>query len=353
VKILLVQTGFIGDVILSTAVIDNLHAIYPEAELHLLTTPVAGPLLESHELLTKVYTYDKRRKDSGLPGLMRMVRKIRSENYGIAFSLHKSYRTAALLFLARIPVRYGFSEASAPFLYTQTVSRKDQVHEVLRNLAILRNVGRQPDMLMQRLRIDVPKSVMQESKKYYVEDSSQRLIVVAPGSIWATKRWTVAGFAGVCRSLVRDGSQVILIGGPEDANLANEIEDQAGVPLRNLVGKTSLLESAALVSAADLLLSNDSAPLHIASACDTPVVALFCATVPEFGFGPWGVPFQVVEVNGLSCRPCGRHGGDTCPTGTHACQLNIEPLAVLTAIRRLLAIGKVRVGKVKVGEVLH
>ncbi len=343
-KILLVQTGFIGDVILSTAVIDNLHSIYPKAEIHLLTTPVAAPLLEPHSLIKKVIPFDKRGKDSGVRGLLRMARRLRAERYSIAFSLHKSSRTAVLLSLSRIPIRYGFSEAALPRLYSQTVARADQEHEVLRNLAILRNVGRQPDMVTQRLRLDIPQRVIDQVKNQFFSDTPGRTIAVAPGSVWATKRWTTEGFAAVCRGLIADGSQVILIGGPEDVAIAEEIETLAEFQIKNLVGKTSLIESAAIISQSDLLLSNDSAPLHIASACDTPVVAIFCATVPGFGFGPWGVPFQIAEVEGLHCRPCGRHGGQHCPTGTHACQRELSPVSVLSAVRKLLASEKRTVG---------
>lgn len=343
-KILLVQTGFIGDVILSTAVIDNLHSIYPKAEIHLLTTPIASTLLQPHALLTKVIAFDKRGEDSGVRGMLRMAARLRSERYSVAFSLHKSSRTAVLLSLSNIPLRYGFSEASLSSLYSQTVARADQEHEVLRNLAILRNVGRQPDMLTQRLRLDIPQRVINRVKDDFLPESAGRTIAIAPGSVWATKRWTPEGFAAVSRGLLAEGSQVILLGGPEDIEIAKKIESLAEGKVKNLVGKTSLLESAAIISLVDLLVSNDSAPLHIASACDTPVVALFCATVPSFGFGPWGVPFQIVEVEGLSCRPCGRHGGQRCPTGTHACQLELAPTSVLSAVRKLLAVQKRTVG---------
>ena len=167
---------------------------------------------------------------------------------------------------------------------------------------------------------------------------SSRAIAVAPGSVWATKRWTVEGFASVSEAFLQQGFSVVLIGGPDDVEAGKKIESLLSTRdgLINLIGRCSLPVSAAVIDRMDLLVSNDSAPLHIASATNTPVVALFCATVPEFGFGPWQVDSSVLGVENLSCRPCGRHGGMTCPTGTHACQRELKAEQVIVAAEELL-----------------
>ena len=121
-----------------------------------------------------------------------------------------------------------------------------------------------------------------------------------------------------------------------DLQVSNQVEGVSGVPIVNLVGKTDLVLSAAVISQLSLLITNDSAPLHLASATGTPVVAVFCATVPEFGFGPWQVIHETIGVSGLACRPCGRHGGQHCPTGTHACQVGLSSRAVIEAAQRVL-----------------
>lgn len=334
-KILLVQTGFLGDLVLSTPVIANIKALYPKAELTVLTTPLAADLVRSHPAVSQVLTFDKRKSQKGLAGLFDMQKRIRREKFAIVFSLHKSYRTALLLFLAGIPKRYGFKEAAASFIYSKTAKRSDQAHDVLRNLAIFRCIGKEPEELLQEMKIALPADAIAKAESLLATKNAKPLVGIAPGSVWATKRWTSEGFSVLAKALASQGFQVVLIGGPDDAEIASEVESSAALPLVNLIGKTSLIESAAVIAKLDLLVCNDSAPLHLASASKTPVVAIFCATVPEFGYGPWGTEAEVLGVSGLSCRPCGRHGGNICPTGTKACQIQLLPETVIAATNRL------------------
>jgi heptosyltransferase-2 len=289
-----------------------------------------------HPELANTIVFDKRGVDRGFRGLFRLARRLRGERYDMVLSLHKSYRTALLLRCAGIPQRYGFKEASAHWLYTRTSQRTDLSHEVLRNMAILRNLGHEPQELSPRLHIELSGDAVRRSEQLLGAQEGRSLVGIAPGSVWATKRWTPEGFAHVARTLQLEGHQVVLLGGSEDSALGAEIEQLSGIPLTNLIGKTSLLESAAVISRLQLLITNDSAPLHIGAARGIPITAIFCATVPEFGFGPWQVPHEVLGVDGLPCRPCGRHGGQQCPTGTNACQLGLGAEAVLAAARRLL-----------------
>src|SRR5262249_25677757 len=129
---------------------------------------------------------------------------------------------------------------------------------------------------------------------------------------------------------------VVLVGAGNDTELRSHLKDLNSPLLLDLLGKSNLRVSAEIVRRARAVVTNDSAPLHLASAMKTPTVALFCATVPEFGFGPWHTVSENVGVAGLSCRPCRRHGGNSCPTGTHACRINLTPEMVLSALDRLL-----------------
>ncbi len=335
-KILLVQTGFLGDVVLSTPTIASLRKLYPQAELFFMTTPDAAELVQHHPELKEILIFDKRRSMRGMSGLLKMSALLREKQFQIVFSLHKSWRTALLLWLARIPKRYGFSEASGQMFYTQTAPRRDLAHEVLRNLAIFRNVGEDPEHLESNLHIELSEVAKNQATELLKVFEGMPILGVAPGSVWATKRWTKEGFSEVVRNFSQRGFGVVLLGGERDRILSEEIEREAGVQCLNLCGSTSLLVSVAVIKCLELLLANDTAPLHMASAVQTPVVALFCATVPEFGYTPWKVPSRILGVEGLSCRPCGRHGGEICPTGTHACQKNLLPLEVISGISNLL-----------------
>ena len=335
-KILLVQTGFLGDVILSTPVIKTLRRLYPDSPITVLTTPLAAPLIEFNPDVAAVIRYDKRGADRGFLGFFRLAAELRRCNFSTVFSLHKSYRTAALLAAARIGNRFGFSEAALPWLYTRTASRSGCAHEVQRNLAIFKAVEADAASVDQSMAVYFPPEMPALVAERLGFRPDEKLVGLAPGSVWATKRWTVEGFSELARKLAGAGQRVVLIGGPDDSAVGAEIERTAGVPVVNLIGKLSLLESACLISQLRILVSNDSAPLHLASAARTPVVAIFCATVPEFGYGPWQTENEVVGVSGLSCRPCGRHGGQHCPTGTHACQRQLSADTVFQAAVRLM-----------------
>lgn len=335
-KVLVVQTGFLGDVILSTPVLTNLKRIFPAAEISVMTTPEARTLVQYHPAVSQVIVFDKRGADRGFSGMLRLAEKLREENFSIVLSLHKSARTSVLLKLARIPERYGFREAALAFLYTKTVRRKHLAHEAERNLVILQALGAKLSELDPRLSLGLPAEAHQDAEEALGSFQSGRIIGIAPGSVWATKRWTASGFAAVADELIEMGYRIVLLGGPKDKDMGDDVERlMAGAPL-NLIGKASLLSSAAVIARLTLLVTNDSAPLHIASAMGTPVVAVFCATIPEFGFGPWLVPSETVGVLGLTCRPCGRHGGENCPTGTHACQLKLKPELTMDAVERVL-----------------
>jgi heptosyltransferase-2 len=151
------------------------------------------------------------------------------------------------------------------------------------------------------------------------------MIALAPGTVWNTKRWPAERFAELARKLDGEGYTVALVGGAEDRPLCDAIVS-AAAPARifTAAGALSLLRSAELIRRCQLLVSNDSAPMHLGVAVGTPVVALFGATVPEFGFAPYGPKDLVVEIRGLSCRPCSSHGGARCPINTFDCMLRIS-----------------------------
>lgn len=331
-KILLVQTGFLGDVILSTPVIQNLRTLYPGGFISVMTTKQSAELVAG--LADEIVVFDKRGEHSGWRGLQVMAARLRTSSFDVAFSLHKSWRTAYLLWRSGIPTRYGFREASAGFLYSRTARRRDLAHDVLRNLSILRNVDLDPSKLDQTIAIRWSGEVEANVGKM-LSGITRPVIGIAPGSVWETKRWTAEGFISVAKALRERGFGVVVLGGTADGDVAGRIAGEAGAV--NLAGRLQLIESAAVIAKLRLLVTNDSAPLHLASAGRTPTVAIFCATVPEQGFGPWQSVSECVGIDELSCRPCRRHGGRSCPTGTNACRTGISAGMVLQAIERVLA----------------
>lgn len=333
-KILIVQTSFLGDTILSTATIAALKKIYPESELWMMTTPLSTALVRQDPLLAGVIAYDKRKVDKGFKGLFAMAARLRAMGFHKVYSLHRSYRTAFLLFLSRIPQRIGFREAKLRFLYHETWPRNPAEHDVLRNLSILKGHD-DPQSFNTDMRLFAPEfHELGESAKAAVGEKKKSYAVLVPGSAWATKMWHHEGFRQTAQFLLQRGLDVILLGAPED--MATNTKVATGLSVTDLAGQTSIKDALYIVKHAALVVCNDSMSLHMASAFKIPTVVIFCATSPSFGFGPWKNNAVVVEKT-LACKPCSRHGQRQCPNNTYACMREIPFDQVAAAIENVLA----------------
>lgn len=332
-KILLVQTSFLGDTILSTPVIAGIKSIYPTARLWMMTTPLAAGLVRRDPLLNGVITQDKRDKNKGFVGLLRMSRKLKALQFDRVYSLHRSYRTSLLLWLARIPLRIGCSDAKGGFLYHELRSRDFNQHDVLRNLSILSGkLEIDPDTI--QMRLFAPSLDEISPRLSEIISSPKPYAVMAPGSVWATKMWHWEGYRKVAKHLLERGVRVVLTGAASDQKVCARIAKD--LPIIDLSGSTGIEETMALVQNAGLMVCNDSMALHMASAMKIPTVVIFCATSPSFGYGPWNNRSIVIEREGLNCKPCRRHGSTKCPNGTDACMLGPDAGVVIDAVQRLI-----------------
>jgi heptosyltransferase-2 len=333
-KILLVQTSFLGDTILSTPVIAGLKTCYPDAELWMLTTPLSAPLVSRDPLLAGVMTYDKRNKDAGISGLLRMRRRIKAMQFDKVYSLHRSARTSLLLWLSAIPFRIGCADARLGFLYHETRTRDFNDHDVMRNLSILKG-ELSYDTFAAEMRLFLPdKNEVTPEIINTLSQAGGYYAVLVPGSVWKTKMWSWQGFRELADFLMKQGLAVILLGAAPDADVCAKVAQ--GRDVINLAGKTSIADAIHVVKHATLVVCNDSMSLHMASALKVPTVAIFCATSPAFGYGPWKNKAIVVGKNGLSCRPCRPHGSKSCPTETEACMKALSPSTVISAAKELL-----------------
>jgi heptosyltransferase II len=331
--VLVAQTSFLGDVVLTTPLLTALRERIRPRQLAVLVRPEAVPLVDGHPDVDVVLVDDKRGAQRGLGGLARVAARVRRERFDLAVAPHRSLRTAIVLAAARIPRRVGFAESRGAFLYGERVPRDRTLHDVQRNLALLAPFGSPSSQ--PRLHVAVqPDAAVRAAA--LLPDGSGPLVGIAPGSMWATKRWTPDGFAAVLRALREEGARVVVLGAASERPLADEVVRLAGGGATMLAGRTDLATLVAVIDRLALLIANDSAPMHVACARDVPVVAVFCATTPALGYGPWGARSAVVEVD-VACRPCARHGGRYCPRGTEDCMRLVRPAAVLAAARTLLA----------------
>ena len=333
-KILLVQTSFLGDTILSTPVIAGIKAIYPESELWMMTTPLSSALVENDPLLEGVIPFDKRNQYNGMSGLFKFAKIIKSYQFDKVYSLHKSIRTSALLTLAGIPERACFDVAKGAFLYHTKKKRLTDKHDVLRNLSILSEEVNMDD-LNSSMRLFPPEYEALSTTIQSVIDQNEKYAVLVPGSAWATKMWHSEGYRQTAAFLVARGLKVILMGSADDNNCCKRIS-KGNDNIVNLAGKTSISEALYIMNKAQLAVCNDSMSLHMASAFKIPTIVIFCSTIPEFGYGPWENDKAIVIEKKMDCRPCGSHGKKACPAGTNACMEEISHKEVISAIESLL-----------------
>lgn len=161
-------------------------------------------------------------------------------------------------------------------------------------------------------------------------------IAIAPGAHHETKRWPVERFAEVCKQLSNLGYRPVLVGGPADVDRCTAVATAAGVDIVRADGATSLASTIQTLDGCDLLITNDTGVMHIASARRVPIVAIFGGTVPELGFAPYGVPHTIIQ-HDVACRPCSHIGKSRCPRGHFLCMTGIPADDVVNGARKLLS----------------
>lgn len=332
-RILIIQTAFLGDVILCTPLIKATRKLFPDSIISFLLIPETKNILDNYPHLNEITVYDKKRKDKGVKNFFKMVKKIKRGNFDLALIPHRYLRSALLAYLAKIPQRIGFDKGSGSFLFTHKVTYQNNSHEVERNLSLLNYftgdlLDKNPELFPRSEDF----SYAQELLKDLAIDESDKIVGIAPGSIWATKRWLPERFTEVSDRLIKEaGAKVIFLGSKKDEKLCLEIANLMKEKPIILAGKTNILQSAAIISKCKVILSGDSAPVHIASAMKTPVVAIFGSTIPEFGFAPYGEGHLIIEKK-MDCRPCGIHGKDKCPKKHFKCMTEITTHEVFEAL---------------------
>jgi len=332
-RILIIQTAFAGDVILTLPLIQETRRFFPHATIDVLCIPGTAELVQHHPAVHRAIVYDKKHTTPSLPAL---GRRLRHEGYDICLVPHRSFRSAFLAYCTGAKLRISFDRSAGGWFYTVRTAYRKECHEIRRNLSLLeqlvKGVNRDTRPMLPISHDDV--CIVENMVHEYA--LAMPFLCVAPGSVWATKRWLPESFAEFIADLAKDYG-VALLGGKDDAPLCADITRMAGTEkCVDLSGRLSFLQSAELLRRAVVLVSNDSAPVHLASAVGTPVVEIFGATVPAFGFTPFLVPYDIVEEEGLACRPCGLHGGDQCPIRTFDCMNNITATQVIAAVRGLL-----------------
>jgi heptosyltransferase-2 len=329
-SILFIQTAFIGDVVLATALLEAWHAAHPDDRIDVLVRKGNEGLLQGHPFLRDRLVWDKRR--GKLRNLLTLLRTIRRSRYDAVFNVQRYFATGLLTACSGARETVGFDRNPLSRLFTRRIAHRHgrggvPLHEVDRNHQLIAHHCPAPPA---RPRI-YPSAADYEAVRTY---QSQPYLCLAPSSVWYTKQYPEEKWVSFLRQTPAH-LLVLLIAGPGDSDVCERIRQAAGGGdrIRNLAGHLSLLQSAALQQGARMNFVNDSAPLHFASALNAPVTAVFCSTIPAFGYGPLSDDSAVVQhPPGLACRPCGIHGHRRCPEGHFRCANDIGDAQLLDRI---------------------
>ena len=350
-KILVVQTAFIGDLVLATALIESLHEQYPQASIDIVVRKGNEPLFNEHPFINELIVWDK--KQHKYLNWLSILKKIRAKNYDVLINLQRFAATGLWTVLSSANTTIGFDKNPFSFLFTHKVKHDvsgNDLHEINRNHALINSLG-VLTLAMPKL---YPTNSDYEKVKVY---QAEKYITIAPASVWFTKQFPLTAWVSFINELKFEGP-IYILGGPTDKDLGDTIVNElvsldskafndtststrstnssASKKIINLSGALGFLASAALQQKAVLNYVNDSAPMHFCSAVNAPVVAIYCSTIPAFGFGPLSTNSFIVETQQkLSCRPCGLHGKKQCPLGHFNCAQTIENAQLIAPLLQM------------------
>ncbi len=323
-KILIIQTAFLGDVVLATALLEKLHQAYPDSELHFLLRKGNEAVFNGHPYIVKLWIFDKGQK---FKNAFKIIKALRAERYDLVINLQRFAMSGIITAFSGGKRKIGFSKNPLSFLFSQSyehnISTDGNQHEVDRNQNLIADIT---DDEAAKPRLYPSNDDFEKVKQY----KKAKYITIAPASVWFTKQWPKEKWLEFMDSLP-SSLKVFLLGAKGDQSLCEELKTKSKhKDIEVLAGQLSPLASAALMQDANMNYVNDSAPMHFASSVNAPVTAIYCSTVPAFGFGPLSDNSIIIETDEkLDCRPCGLHGYKKCPEGHFKCAVGIDPTRLI------------------------
>jgi heptosyltransferase-2 len=342
-QFLVIQTAFLGDAVLASGMLEKLHAFFPDAAIDLVVRKGNDGLFKEHPFLRKLFVWDKRQNKN--KNLFDLIGELRKTEYDHIINCQRFFSTGLMTVLARGKEKIGYDKNPLSIGFTRSVTHVigDGRHEMDRLNALIEHLtdGTRPlprlyPTVEDRAKVDTTIRLNGLTSNAHHEHMGtwthghMPYVCIAPASVWFTKQWPAHKWIELVTALPAD-RQVFIIGAPGDTALAQHIIAASGRGV-DLTRELGLLQSAALMEGAAMNYVNDSAPQHIASAMNAPVTAIFCSTVPAFGFGPLRANGRVAETpEKLDCRPCGLHGHRACPKGHFKCAEGIEVAQVVAS----------------------
>lgn len=336
--VLVVQTAFLGDVVMTTPLLRELRRAHPGSRLTLVTTATGRELLARGPYVDTTLVLDKRWRPAGLASFARLAAELLRRPFDVAIAAQRSARTGQLLWLSRAPLRIGFAGAPGAWSYNRAVAWRADEHAAQRYLALSLPAGGDPASAERWPELAPDPAALRSARALLaaagLED--RPFLCIAPGSVRATKRWTPEGFARLLALAAGDGWAAVLLGTAGEGELCRAIAEASGTRPAVLAGRTSVSEFVALIALAAGVVANDSGAGHVAAAVGTPVLSVFGPSGPEMGYGPLGRHTRAVSHPALDCRPCDPHGPRVCPLGHWRCMRELGAERVFAALRELV-----------------
>ena len=296
-KILIIHTAFIGDIVLSTPLIQRLKDMYPESEIDYLTLPTNKSVISNNPNLNEIILYDKKGKDKGIKGFLKVLKILKQKKYDYAVIPHRFIKSILLAKLAKIPDIVGFDVATGSSLLDKKVHYDMKKHEVERLLNLVGYEGKKIPVRIYPAKENFVKIEKMLTISGYTGKKEQKLILVAPGSQRPEKMWPIEKYREIIERLKKNKNYFIgITGSKSEKELPLNFEKDKNVI--DFRGEISLVEFGALISKADVVVGNDSSPIHIASGFEKPfVIGIFGPGKRSLGFFPWTEKSNVIEDN--------------------------------------------------------
>ncbi|HAM39048.1 MAG: lipopolysaccharide heptosyltransferase II [Elusimicrobia bacterium RIFOXYC2_FULL_34_12] len=328
-KTLIIQTAFLGDVVLTLPLIQAIKKNL-KSEISVLCIPATKNILEGHPDISEIIVYDKKGKDKGIFSLFRLSRELKAKKFDVVLVPHPSFKSGLIAYISNIPKRVGFSNSAGKFFFTDWITFNKNKHQLERHLDLMQYF----DIISGNEKTQI--YIGKEDEKYAesILNRQDKIFGINPGSVWATKRWLPERYAELSDRIIKMfGAKIIIFGSDNDIGVAREVENNMKEKPINLAGKTTLKQLSALIKKCKVFITNDSGAMHIAAVLDVPTVAIFGPTVKKLGFFPFSEKAVVIEKN-ISCRPCGKHGPKKCPKKHFKCMKEISVSEVFECIRK-------------------
>lgn len=328
-NILIIQTAFIGDTILASHFARAVKEQYPDSQIHFFLRKGNESVIQGLPTIHKTWVWDK--QGGKTRNLMKLISELRKIKFDMVFNLHRHFNSGLVTAMMKSPVKIGFKENPLSFFYSKKINHQIPDprgwHEVQRNLELIPDFKIVDNSKVYKPELPLTPKNFDKVAPYVNEN----YFVIAPASVWFTKAWNEHKYRELSVELSKMG-KIYFIGAPSDKELCDRI--RGDLPnTENLCGALNLLDSAALMKNARRVFVNDSAPLHLASCVNAKTTAIFCSTIPAFGYTPLADDSVVVDVgDSLSCRPCGLHGYKACPLGHFKCSEDIDVKRVIATV---------------------